>query len=197
MAGMTRLHQFNNEPPIVPHGQPVLDADGSLLLPGAGAAVPPDVVASFEKRPGLVVLSGATGANGKRLPLVFLLKQGRRISLGRDKENDIKLADIEASRRHAEVFPGPEGFYVRDLESSNGVAVNQAKIANPYLLTHGDHIQIGGSVIFYIDLQDNWLVTDKVPTQRRSSVICARCGTVNTPNAHFCANCSAPVGAGV
>src|SRR5207249_6771925 len=86
-------------------------------------------------------------------PDVCLLRQGKHITLGRDKSNEILLVDILASRKHAEVFPGPDGFYIRDLGSSNGVMVNQTKIDNPYLLSHGDRITIGSSRIYYIDLQ--------------------------------------------
>ncbi|MBO0779020.1 MAG: FAD-dependent oxidoreductase [Ktedonobacteraceae bacterium] len=227
LAGVSRLQELNSEPPVAPHGQPLLDTDGSLLLPGASTPLPPTIVALFERSPGLVVLTGALDSHGKRPPLVYRLRQGRRVILGRDKQNDIELADVVVSRRHAEIVPGPEGFYVRDLGSSNGVSVNEAKIDNPYLLTHGDRILLGGSVVFFIDLQDNWLVTEKVavspetvpvvasrakeggqayvyepPSAQRKDgaprmITCPRCGIANTHVARFCASCSAPLSSGV
>jgi predicted component of type VI protein secretion system len=131
-----------------------------------------------------------------------LLKQGKHITLGRDKSSDIPLSDIVTSRKHAEVFPGPNGFYIRDLGSSNGVMVNQTKIDNPYLLSHGDRIIIGGTLIYYIDLQANQARTlldvqapapppQPVAMAQRQLVFCTKCGLVNMPVARFCAGCSA------
>ena len=117
-----------------------------MLLPGATQALPADVVATLKKEPALIIIS--TGS-----PHVVHLKQGKRIILGRDKACDIALADVAISRRHAEVVAGPNGFYIRDLGSANGVRVNQIKIDNPYLLAHSDRIMIGGIVIYYMNLQ--------------------------------------------
>ncbi|HCP75497.1 MAG TPA: hypothetical protein DIU08_12755, partial [Ktedonobacter sp.] len=114
----------------------MLNADGSVLFPGTSSAVPADVIATMSETPALVAV-----VQGK--PQVFLLKQGKSAIIGRDKGNQITLADISVSRRHAEVFPGPNGMTIRDLGSSNGVLVNQTRIDNPYRLSHGDRINIG------------------------------------------------------
>jgi len=90
-----------------------------------------------------------------QLPLVYQLRMGKYVRLGRDRENDIDLEDIVISRQHAEIFPGPDGFYIRDLQSSNGVIVNQTKIDNPYHLSHGDRIVLGSSLLYFIDLHTN------------------------------------------
>jgi len=79
------------------------------------------------------------------------LTSKKPIILGRDRKVDVQLADITISRRHAEIFPGHDGFYIRDLGSSNGVAVNQTRIDNPYLLANGDRISIGSYVIEYLE----------------------------------------------
>ncbi len=221
MAGVTRLYDWDvdsaNSQPL---SQPVLNADGSLQLPGAASPIPASIVATCKEMPALIVL---TGKEGQRAPQVVMLKQGRHTSLGRDQKNDIPLADAEVSRRHAEVFPGPDGFYIRDLGSSNGVIVNQARIANPYLLTHGDHIRIGDSLLYFIDLQSGWRATEHVrapqsvraeqlvaagmdertalfdvkPDSSSRVRICNQCGVVNAPVARFCAGCSAPLGSSV
>lgn len=161
MAGVTLLPELMAE--NVPLGQPVLNADGSLRLPGAASPVPASVVAACQQTPALIVL---TGKEGQRVPQVVMLKQGRHTSIGRDQENDIALADAEVSRHHAEVFPSPDGFYIRDLGSSTGVTVNQTRIANPYLLTHGDRITIGSSVFYFIDLHAGLRQTEHVPAQQ-------------------------------
>lgn len=142
---------YEPEKDSAPMGLPVLNLDGSLLLPGTKLPVPASVVASFKAAPALIVTSVARGES--QPPQVFLLRQGKHTTIGRGEGNDIEVVDSAASRRHAEVLPGPDGFYVRDLESSNGVIVNQTKIDNPYLLSHGDRLTIGSNTIYFIDLQ--------------------------------------------
>ncbi len=151
MAGVTMLHEIDKGAPAP--SLPVLNNDGSLLLPGSLTPIPASVVTSFNASPVLVVLAGGAARGAPRPPRVFSLTKGKQIAIGRDKDNDVEIADIVVSRHHAEISPGPGGFYVRDLESSNGVVVNQAKIDNPYLLSHGDRITIGSSMIYYIDLR--------------------------------------------
>jgi pSer/pThr/pTyr-binding forkhead associated (FHA) protein len=218
MAGVTRLYGWDATGKLQPSSQPVLNADGSLQLPGAASPIPASVIESCKETPALIVL---TGKEGQRAHQVVMLIQGRHTFLGRDQNNDIMLADAEVSRRHAEVFPGPDGFYVRDLDSSNGVIVNQTKITNPYLLTHGDHMKIGDSVLYFIDLRSGWRSTEQVPVQLPTRIeqlvpagvdervessgtkplettsrvkVCSKCGVVNTSVARFCAGCSAPLG---
>jgi pSer/pThr/pTyr-binding forkhead associated (FHA) protein len=73
------------------------------------------------------------------------------LMLGRDRKADVQLSDVTISRQHAEIFRGSDGFYIRDLGSSNGVTVNQARIDNPYLLSNGDRIGIGRYVIEFVE----------------------------------------------
>ena len=170
-----------------PLGQPILNADGSLQLPGATGAVPAAVVATFKESPALIMIT-----HGK--PEVSHLKQGRRLTLGRDKNNDIVLADVAASRLHAEVLYGLDGVYIRDLGSSNGVMVNRTKIDNPYRLAHGDRIAIGSIVLYFIYVAPRFIVgaLDELPGREGQSSICRNCGMSNTQIARFCANCGAP-----
>jgi hypothetical protein len=179
--------------PYTPSGQPVLNADGSLLLPGATQALPAHIVATFKEDPVLIVLVQGS-------PQVVYLKQGRRITLGRDKACNVVLADVAASRRHAEVFPGPDGSYIRDLGSANGVIVNQMKIDNPYLLVHGDRIMIGGIVIFFMNIQQGGREAQPytvgaglVPALNAPALACRNCGASNTGIARFCATCGTPL----
>jgi NADPH-dependent 2,4-dienoyl-CoA reductase/sulfur reductase-like enzyme/pSer/pThr/pTyr-binding forkhead associated (FHA) protein len=219
-GGATRLFGFEEQLTRSPQGQPVMGPDGSLRLPGTSYAIQADVLASCKDNPALVVL---TGKEGQRVPRVLMLKRGRSFTIGRDQDNDVALADAEVSRRHAEVSSGPEGFYIRDLESSNGVIINQERITNPYLLSHGDRILIGGNTFYFLDMRAGWLPTQQVqsmqpvsagaarqgeglatalldqPAANDSSgaqvnlVVCSKCGVVNTPVARFCAGCSAPL----
>ena len=208
LPGITKLHDLttgfydpvgrDKSSPNTPSGQPVLNADGSLLLPGATQALPAHIVATFKEDPALIVLVQGS-------PQVVYLKQGRRITLGRDKACNVVLADVAASRRHAEVFPGPDGSYIRDLGSANGVIVNQMKIDNPYLLVHGDRIMIGGIVIFFMNIQQGereaqpYIVGAglapalNAPALNAPALACRNCGASNTGIARFCATCGTPL----
>ena len=134
----------------VPLQQPVLNADGSLLLPGSPISVPASVVASFKTSQALIVVNRVKSK--QEAPQVFLLKKNQQTTIGRDQGNTIEIPDMAVSRLHAEITSGPGGFYMRDLGSSNGVIINQTKIDNPYLLAHGDRITLGDRLIYYIDL---------------------------------------------
>lgn len=168
-----------------PQGQPILNADGSLLLPGAAEAIFASVVDSFKSAPALILVG-----HGK--PVVYHLKQGRRLKLGRDKSNDIVLADAAASRLHAEVFHGSDGYYIRDLGSVNGVVVNNTKIDNPYRLAHGDRVSIGSITLYFISVESE--PGAQAAPAAPATVQCSTCGTENPRAARFCANCGAPVG---
>jgi pSer/pThr/pTyr-binding forkhead associated (FHA) protein len=180
---------------LPPSGQPVRMADGSLMLPGATQALPSDIVDTFKESPALIVMTHDS-------PQVFSLKHGKRITIGRDKKCDIALAEVTASRKHAEVFPGPEGFYIRDLGSSNGVIVNQLKIDNPYLLVHADRILIGGIVIFFLDIRQKETVGAGIARALNTggallapalNAPCSNCGASNLSIARFCATCGTPL----
>jgi NADPH-dependent 2,4-dienoyl-CoA reductase/sulfur reductase-like enzyme/pSer/pThr/pTyr-binding forkhead associated (FHA) protein len=167
-------------------GQPVLNADGSLLLPGATTALPATIVATLKESPALVVVARGT-------PRVVYLKRGNVISLGRDKANDVPLADVAASRKHAEILHGSGGFSIRDLASANGVIVNSAKIDNPYLLVHGDRIIIGSTSIFFIDVQQEGLERASARERQGERHTCGNCGASNLRIARFCATCGTPL----
>jgi NADPH-dependent 2,4-dienoyl-CoA reductase/sulfur reductase-like enzyme/pSer/pThr/pTyr-binding forkhead associated (FHA) protein len=195
LPGPTAFHQMatgfydpasaGQAPP--PQGQPLLNADGSLLLPGATEAILATVVNSFKASPVLVMV-------GRDKPTIYRLKQGKRLKMGRDKSNDIVLAEVAASRLHAEVFHGSDGYYIRDMQSINGVIVNATKIDNPYRLAHGDCVAIGSITLYFISVESQPDTPPATPSQ--ASVQCDNCGAVNARMARFCANCGAPVGQG-
>src|SRR6266480_419508 len=200
LPGITKLHDMttgfydpggrDKSSPSAPLGQPILNADGSLLLPGATEALPADIVATFKKEPALIIITSGS-------PQVVHLKQGKRITLGRDKSCNVVLADVAASRRHAEVVPGPDGFYIRDLGSANGVIVNQMKIDNPYLLVHSDRILIGGIVILFMNIRQEERAgqSDIVGAGFTPALnaLCHNCGASNISIARFCVTCGTPL----
>lgn len=63
-------------------------------------------------------------------------------SLGRALENDIILLDIASSRKHAQLIRHAEGFTLLDLQSANGIYINQRRISEEEIYD-GDIIEIG------------------------------------------------------
>ncbi len=80
----------------------------------------------------------------KRIPCKAVL------TLGRDKNSDIVIIDLLASRNHAMIRRlGSNDYYLIDSGSSNGSFVNSHRVAIPRLLKSGDRIQIGGSELIF------------------------------------------------
>ena len=71
-----------------------------------------------------------------------------RIVIGRSKDCDIRLEDPNVSRRHAEVRREGEAYWLVDLDSTNGVAVNGARIRRSRL-NEGDRITIGNTDLVF------------------------------------------------
>jgi hypothetical protein len=70
------------------------------------------------------------------------------VSIGRGRSCDLRLPGGDASRRHAEIAGGPDGFTITDLGSTNGTYVNNEKIQK-HALQPGDRIEIGNSLITF------------------------------------------------
>jgi adenylate cyclase len=64
------------------------------------------------------------------------------LTIGRSSDNDIVLRDFSVSRRHASVDVGGSGFRIRDLDSTNGVKVNDTFVTVGDLAV-GDMVTIG------------------------------------------------------
>jgi pSer/pThr/pTyr-binding forkhead associated (FHA) protein len=63
--------------------------------------------------------------------------------IGRDAECQICLNDPSVSRRHAQIVRQVSGFFLTDLQSSNGTAVNGELLAAPAMLRSGDVLRVG------------------------------------------------------
>ncbi len=87
--------------------------------------------------PLLVVLEGANAGH--------IYSVGTQITIGRSKENHVALKDAKISRQHAVIQKMKSEWIITDLQSSNGVFVNGARIEK-VALQPGDHIHIGSFV---------------------------------------------------
>lgn len=103
-----------------------------------------------------------------RVPQTLPLERERHYLLGRDQQNDLVFPDVSLSRRHAEIFSTPDGFYIRDLNSSYGVLVNKVKINNTFHLSHGDRIVLGNILLYFSYPESGELKQATVVTRRIS-----------------------------
>jgi len=71
--------------------------------------------------------------------------------VGRDPKASFRLTDANISRLHFKVEGRSDGFFIADLKSMNGTLVNDIKIEEDLKLGFGDKVQIGESVMSFLD----------------------------------------------
>jgi len=71
-----------------------------------------------------------------------------RVVIGRSREADIRVSDVNISRRHAEVRQEGAGYWIVDLGSTNGLEVN-GKRTERARLRDGDRVLLGSTEIVF------------------------------------------------
>jgi pSer/pThr/pTyr-binding forkhead associated (FHA) protein len=87
------------------------------------------------------------------LPPVQLPEQGT-VTLGRSSSCELRLHDVDTSRRHAEIVCEAGDCTIRDLESTNGTFVNGERVET-HKLEPGDRIQIGSNAIAFCHVESD------------------------------------------
>ena len=110
--------------------------------------------------PKLTVIEGPDEGKGFQLPT------GQPQLIGRSTEA-IPISDNTVSRRHAELTPDGDTWYLRDLQSQNGTIVNGVAIKDRIRLEPGDEIRVGATVFLFGDpvnlaKKPNVLITDEL-----------------------------------
>ena len=72
---------------------------------------------------------------------------GDEITVGRAAGCQVTIDDTYASQVHARIFMRDDQLYVEDLGSTNGTYLNRRKVSAPMVVSHGDQIQIGSTVM--------------------------------------------------
>jgi pSer/pThr/pTyr-binding forkhead associated (FHA) protein len=70
------------------------------------------------------------------------------VVIGRSKECDIRVSDPNVSRRHAEIRHEGSGYWIVDLGSTNGLAVNGRQLKRSKL-DEGDRITLGSTELVF------------------------------------------------
>ncbi|HSW59726.1 MAG TPA: FHA domain-containing protein [bacterium] len=79
----------------------------------------------------------------------FFIRDGQKLSIGRDISSDVAIVDSKVSRNHATIISRAGRIFVEDHNSTNGTFVNGEKIlpSSPVEIANGFKIGIGDSVI--------------------------------------------------
>jgi chromosome segregation ATPase len=88
---------------------------------------------------------------------------GRHTTIGRARENDLCLKDSSVSRRHAVLTIEPNGAFIEDLRSVNGVTVNGERIRHARV-TDGDVIELGVKRFRFASSAAGWNPADSCET---------------------------------
>src|SRR5207302_139579 len=107
-------------------------------------AIPRPLISTTNRQACLVHIYPTGPGMGSRYMLA-----DTRLTLGRDNDCDICLSDLSVSRHHARIQPGMDGYYVVDLQSTNGTFVND-KPASMCKLKDGDYLRFGNWIFRFL-----------------------------------------------
>ena len=71
------------------------------------------------------------------------------VTIGRHPDCEIQLDDASASRYHAKITLDNGQYYVQDLNSRNGTALNNDVVAKPTRIFDRAQIKIGDSTLLF------------------------------------------------
>ena len=93
----------------------------------------------------LVVIKGSnTGST------YALNKQGVSV-IGRSRGCDIRILDLMVSRKHCQLEKREDGYYIKDLNSTNKTIVSRQIIDGERKLKVDDVIEVGSTVLLFAD----------------------------------------------
>ena len=123
----------------------IFGTDRTVVL-GAKAVVPPPAAAPERPAAPVAPRELYLQYDAGKGPRLLKIVSGAEYVIGRSPDADLVLDDKEASTRHARIFSRGQSFFVQDLGSSNGTAVNGQRV-DEGPIDAGDEIQIGRSLI--------------------------------------------------
>ena len=120
-----------------------------------------------------------TISEGKEAGREFLFDQPQ-VVIGRTPECDVCVYDPGISRKHARIYEEAGGFFVEDLNSSNGTKVNGSAVKK-VRLADGDKVGLGAVVLRFEDKTSE--VPTAAPVQGQETRIVAITDTTTRPRA--------------
>ena len=117
-----------------------VDRSPAAPMPGPGARAGSDRSPS-QPVPANVLMH----VEGKEKPRA--LRLAANTVIGRAMGCDLRLEDTYVSQEHARIFGKNGSWFVEDLGSTNGTFVNEQRLAAPAMLTAGDRIRVGTTIL--------------------------------------------------
>lgn len=132
--------------PAAPRAAAATVPPAPAVAPAAPAA-PPLVPERphMRSKPALIVRDG--GGSGLTAGTVFPITAA--VTMGRAKENSIRISDRFASAQHAIIFLKNGRRILRDRGSTNGTTRNGKRIAGEVALNNGDIVGVGTVLLEY------------------------------------------------
>ncbi len=134
----TRLVAGEGEPAIAPPPELPVEQPAQTMIYRAPVPPTPDAPQP-EPVQEVVTLTVAGRTHEITKPTVIL---------GRSREADVRVADVNVSRRHAELRQEGAGYWIVDLGSTNGLEVN-GKRTDRSRVRDGDRITMGSTEIVF------------------------------------------------
>ena len=98
---------------------------------------------------------------GPDFGVTFVLTSARAV-VGRGEDSDLLISDLKASRLHAEIVTGLQGWSVKDLGSANGILHN-GKVVRSASLKIGDTITIGETTLEFFSAEARTMMLTAPP----------------------------------
>jgi pSer/pThr/pTyr-binding forkhead associated (FHA) protein len=123
------------------------------VVPGDGQGPSSALEVETRKTSGV---SGLFGSSAPPLALVWRAGTASELewvlldpvtTVGRDASCAIVIPDDSVSRLHAHITRQPSGYYIVDVESSNGIFLNDKQVTSPQPLHSGDTVRLGEAII--------------------------------------------------
>jgi pSer/pThr/pTyr-binding forkhead associated (FHA) protein len=124
------------------------------------------VLAPILNEPASLVLTGLSAGVAES---VWLVDQPVT-TIGRDKERQIYIPDESVSRLHAQIVRQQLGYFLSDLNSSNGTFINGELLTAPSLLAPGDIVRIGAIELHCDDEMQQKSQQSTIPLDGASTV---------------------------
>ena len=112
---------------------------------------------NVDRTPSGVATGGAPASDSPARPSMLMVQSdGQKprsvrldasTTIGRSVECELRLDDTYVSQQHARIFDRSGNWYVEDLGSTNGTFVNEQRLVAPAMLTPGDKIRVGQTIV--------------------------------------------------
>lgn len=117
-----------------------------------GDLVPPPIEPESPPEPEPVFYAAEFMAGGKEKTANLKFTAGKRLSVGRTKENDLTIEDASVSKVHATLMVNAEGvLLVADTGSTNGTFINEERMAygRAFAVTGGTRVKFGDAEVHF------------------------------------------------